>query len=108
MRSEYLEGKILVAFLRKEKLLFSHLPLNTFTTSYKALARNKASGVVKGVPDYLVITPKGVVFVELKRLSGGKVSKEQQEWIVRLTEAGCPSRVCRGADEAISFVKEHL
>ena len=121
MRSEFLEGKVLVAWLRRQGLLFSHLPLNTFTTSYAALARNKASGVVKGVPDYIIVVPTkptsstptlkhlGVVlFVELKRVKGGTVSKEQKAWVEALTAAGCPAKVCRGAAEAIKFVEGFL
>lgn len=107
-RSEYLEGKILVSWLKKQGLLFSHLPLNTFTTSYQALARNKASGVVKGVPDYVIVLPGAVLFIELKRVTGGRPSSEQKHWIKSLTEAGCPARVCRGSEEAIAFVKEFL
>jgi hypothetical protein len=108
VRSEYLEGKILVSFLRKQGLLFSHLPLNTWTGSFKQLAKNKASGVVKGVPDYVIVLPETVLFIELKKAKGGTVSKEQKIWVSRLTLAGCPARVCRGAEEAIAFVKEFL
>lgn len=107
MRSEYLEGKILVAWLKRQRLLFSHLPLG-LRLSYSQAAKAKASGVVKGVPDYLVVTPKGVIFVELKRKTGGRASPEQKNWLARLTDAGCPARVCAGAEEAIAFVKEFL
>lgn len=107
--SEHLEGRKFVAWLKSKDLLFSHLPLNTWTRSYKQLAMNKASGVHKGVPDYVIVVPeKGVIFVELKREFGGKVSSEQKEWISALTLAGCPSRVCCGAGEAIAFVEEYL
>lgn len=107
-RSEYLEGRILVQWLKRKNLLFSHLAQSTFTRSFRTLSKLKASGVVKGVPDYVVIVPGRVLFVELKRIKGGRVSKEQKEWVEALTEAGCPAKVCLGAAEAIKFVEGFL
>lgn len=80
-----------------------------YTTSVKQLARNKKMGVSKGFPDFLVITPKsGPVFIELKRKKGGRVSKEQTEWLEALKSAGCPCAVCYGAKEAIEFLESFV
>lgn len=106
--SEYQEGKIFVAWLRKKGLLFSHLPLNTWTGSYKQLAKNKASGVCKGVPDYVIVLKDKILFVELKKSKGGKISKEQRAWLLALSNAGAHTSVCRGAKEAIQFVEQFL
>ena len=40
-----------------------------------------------GVPDRIVLLPGGrVVFVELKRPKGGRLSKQQEWWAKKLTE----------------------
>lgn len=45
---------------------------------------------VRGIPDRLVILPQGrVVFVELKRPSGGVISALQHWWQKRLLALGC-------------------
>ena len=108
MISEYLEGKVFVAWLKSKNVLFSHLPLNTWTGSFKQMSKNKASGVSKGVPDYLILLTNRVIFVELKRAKGGRTSPEQKVWIEALNQAGCPSAVCKGAKEAIAFVEKYL
>ncbi len=76
----------------------------------------KRMGTSKGFPDLLVCVPiKGVtgevdsyqlLAIEMKRKKGSVTSKEQKEWLGILEMAGIPSKVCKGADEAIEFVKE--
>jgi hypothetical protein len=56
----------------------------------------------------MILVNKGVIFVEMKRRVGGKTSPHQKEWVSQLTLRGIPVKVCRGFDEAVSFVKEHL
>lgn len=78
----------------------------------------KKMGTSKGFPDLLVFVPiKGVtkeidayemVAIEMKRKKGGVVSKEQKEWIDTLEKAGIACKVCKGADEAIDFVKSMI
>lgn len=85
---------------------FSAIPHSTYTTSWKVKSRNKATGVRPGVPDMMVIVDEQLVFVELKRRKGGTTSPEQLDWIEALNDAGVPAKVCRGADEAISFINQ--
>ena len=78
----------------------------------------KKMGTSKGFPDLLVLVPiKGVtrevdsyqmLAIEMKRKKGSVTSKEQKEWIKILELAGIPSRICKGCDEAIEFVKEYM
>jgi len=69
----------------------------------------KAQGAKKGVPDIVIMeNPKktgyehhpGVV-IELKRIKGGTVSKEQKKWLAIFERQGFYSCVCRGHMEAV-------
>ena len=67
----------------------------------------KKEGLSAGFPDMLVMAPGGLIaFVELKRTRGGVVSDNQAEWIERLTRYGFRAAVCRGADEAVAFLRD--
>jgi hypothetical protein len=104
--SERHECARFVQWLRNNKLPFTHIANET--DSVKLGIRNRLMGVSKGVPDYMILVNKGVIFVEMKRRIGGKTSPHQKEWVSQLTLRGIPVKVCRGFDEAVSFVKEHL
>lgn len=103
---EYDECKLFAIYLRSNGFLFSHVPNSTFTPSFGAMARNKALGVNSGVPDYIIITPKGLLFVEMKRQKGGQVSASQKEWIAALNELpGVQAEVCYGFEDAVRFIE---
>jgi len=61
-------------------------------------ARLKAEGVSRGVPDLYV--PEKSLWIEMKRIEGGRLSPDQRNWIQYLTEIGNVVLVCRGADDA--------
>lgn len=74
-------------------------------------AKLKAEGVKPGVPDLMLAWPAGGacgLFLEMKRLRGGTVSRPQKEWRERLSAAGYAVRVCHGAQEAIEALREYL
>lgn len=113
MPTEYQECLAFVDYLETLKsqgkiLLYSHIPNETYTTSWSAKGKNRAMGVHKGFPDYIIITNADIVCVEMKRRKEGKVSVEQEEWIEALNGVDVPSRVCYGAEEAIHFVYENI
>lgn len=68
----------------------------------------KAQGVKPGVPDNFIFRPvcnaPGVV-IELKRISGGTVSKEQKEWLKMLSKFGWLCYCIKGADAAIKLLQ---
>jgi hypothetical protein len=67
----------------------------------------KKEGLATGFPDMLVMAPGGLIaFIELKRTRGGDVSDNQAEWIERLNRYGFRAAVCRGADEAVAFLRD--
>jgi hypothetical protein len=74
-------------------------------------AKLKAEGVRKGFPDMMLLKPVGGyygLFIELKRIKGGSVSPEQNDWLHWLGSQGFMVAVCKGADEARKTIKCYL
>jgi hypothetical protein len=63
----------------------------------------KMQGLRPGVPDLLI--PEWFLWIEMKRLKGGKLSPEQADWIMYLRDSGYTVLVCAGAQAAIDAVK---
>ena len=73
--------------------------------------KSKEQGSKKGYPDiFLPVKNKGFsgLFIELKRIKGGSVSKEQKEFLKRLNDQGFKAVVCKGYKEAVSVIKNYL
>lgn len=85
-------------------VIFSAVPNNTFTKSWKQKAKMKREGVRRGVPDILVVLKDKIIFVEMKRVSGGVISSHQKEWIEAISKAGGHAKVCRGFNEAKKYI----
>lgn len=76
-----------------------------------AAARLKLEGVKAGVPDLLLLVPRGGfhgLAVELKRRKGGYASAEQKKWLQALTAAGYKAVVCKGWEDARDTIMEYL
>lgn len=71
-------------------------------------AKAKAMGKSKGFPDMMIVLQEKCLFVEMKRVKGSTTSKEQKAWIEALNGLGHSASVCKGAEEAIKFVKGFL
>ena len=83
------------------ELLF-HVP-NGGSRSKAEAGRFKAEGVKSGVPDLMLPVARGEyhgLFIELKRLDGGRVSPAQKAWLDKLRGQGYQAVVCRGWEEA--------
>lgn len=113
------EQATFVQWLELQGLLFSSTAQSTYTTSWNQKRLNHATGLRKGVPDMLVIVPKDkskdgngyCLFIELKRLQGGVVSKEQKHWHDSINALETPytqAYVAKGANEAINIVSHYL
>ena len=74
--------------------------------SITTAARLKVEGVVAGVPDLFV--PGWRVWVEMKRIKGGKVSKEQADWMEYLSESGYTCIVGHGFEDAKAKLLTHI
>lgn len=73
---------------------FSHIPQETFTKSWGTKRKNKAMGVRSGVPDMLIVYPKAILFLELKKEKGGVLSPFQVRWLDALSATGKVTAVC--------------
>lgn len=87
------------------------------TSAMKARAvKMKRLGTSKGFPDLLLFIPilgstgepdtYQPLAIEMKRTKGSTTSVEQKKWIEILELTGIPSRICKGAGEAVEFVEE--
>jgi hypothetical protein len=107
--SEAFEHKRVLMYLelgeKQGRWIFSHLASESSSKSQRI--KNARNGLKKGLPDFLVCAPTRVLFIELKKRKGGKVSPEQKVWIAALSAAGCPATVARGFDEAKAFLEKY-
>ena len=90
------------------RLLF-HVP-NGGHRSKATAGRLKASGVKAGVPDLLLLVPRGKyhgMACELK-VQGGMLSPSQRVWLESLEEKGYYTAVALGADEALERLVGYL
>lgn len=74
-------------------------------------AKLKAQGVRKGMLDYgLPVPSRGYhgMFLELKRVTGGRLEPEQAEIIAELREGGYFVAVCRGWFDAAAAISDYL
>lgn len=113
IRTEGQEGIACAQLLRMYQRMgrvqiYSKIPSETYTTSWAAKRRNKDEGVQKGIPDYLVVTPTKILFIELKRTKNGVVSPEQKQWLAALNGKTVTTTVCKGFDEFKAFVDKEL
>ena len=115
VRLERHEQADLARWLDDRGVLWTHVP-NEGKRSGRYGASLRSQGLKRGCPDCLIfsplrrppggVQPRGVA-IELKRADGkGRLSPEQNEWLVELAKAGWLCRCCNGAAEAIRWLEE--
>lgn len=85
--------------------------VNEGKRSKRTGAELKRMGMKKGIPDICLPVPKGAYYglwIELKADKTKKATKEQKEWLIKLTEQGYKAVICYGADDAVTVIKEYL
>ena len=90
-------------------LLF-HIP-NGGSRNKAEAGRFKAEGVKAGVPDLMLPVARGGfhgLFIEMKRLDGGRVRPEQKAWMEKLQAQGYEAVVCRGWEGASEALLRYL
>jgi len=99
LNSEHLEQVRLVSWFRKTYPDTRILAIpNGGIRSASAGASLKAEGVSAGVPDLFV--PEWLLWIEMKRSTGGTVSPAQRDWISYLESIGHQVIVGRGFEDA--------
>lgn len=74
-------------------------------------ARFKAMGVKAGVPDLCLPVARGRyhgLYIEMKRREGGRLSRDQRDWIDGLRKNGYSVWRCDGHREAIGVLEAYL
>lgn len=74
-------------------------------------SRMRSEGVVRGIPDiFLPMPKKGLsgLYIELKKLKGGRLSAEQEEFLAYGRQVGYCCVVCNGYREAIIAIEDYL
>ena len=93
-----------------ELAMMYHIP-NGGSRSKAEAGRFRAEGVKAGVPDICLPAARGGyhgLYIELKRVKGGRVSPAQQGWIAALRDQGYYACVCKGWDDAAHVIKKYL
>lgn len=72
--------------------------------SRSTAARLKSEGVMRGVPDLFI--PEWNLWIEMKRVKGGRLSPEQRDWKHYLEQCGNTVHVAFGAFDAMNYVDE--
>ena len=97
-RTEHVEQREFVSWFRKTyKAKIIAIP-NGGQRNIVTAARLKAEGVTPGVPDLFV--PEWLLWIEMKKKSGGAVSKSQLEWHNYLKSINQSVIVCKGCEDA--------
>lgn len=109
--SEYEECQVFHQWLQLNNIRHTHIGNESQIGGRQGAIRGaqlKRIGQSKGFPDYLLIVRGKLIAIEMKRIKGGKVSAEQQDWLDALAKAGVPGYVAHGANEAMEIVQGYL
>src|SRR5262249_55411975 len=96
---------------RFKPLVLLHASQAGARVGWKQAKKLKREGMREGVPDLFLPVPCGQyhgLWLEMKRLKGGRTSLAQLWWHTRLREQGYLVAVCKGADEAIATLFAYL
>lgn len=100
----------LCTWMTRSGIRFFAIP-NGGTRNLKEAIKFKRCGVQAGIPDLMVPISSGSfhgLFLELKRVKGGRVSDAQVFWLQYLREQGYYADVAYGFDEAQQIIMNYL
>lgn len=85
--------------------------LNGVRLTIGQAVKMKKAGMKKGYPDLFLSVKRGKysgLFIELKRIKGGRIEPEQREWREFLLSQGYAHHFCKGCDEAWKVIIDYL
>jgi len=100
----------LCAWLTKEGIRFYAIP-NGGSRNLIEAVKFKRCGVQPGIPDLCIPIPSGSyhgLYIELKRIKGGRISDSQIYWLTFLREKGYYAEVANGCQEAKEIIIHYL
>lgn len=106
--TEEIEQRQVVQYLELHRCKFTAIPNSTYTKSWAQKRKNTATGLRAGFPDLVVIANGHFFCIEMKRITGGTLTKEQKAWQEGLNAAGIPAYVCKGFDAAKEIIDSYL
>lgn len=74
--------------------------------SRSTAAKLKSEGVMRGIPDLFI--PEWNLWIEMKRVKGGRLSPEQRDWKRYLEELGNTVHVAFGCVDAMDFIDKFV
>lgn len=106
------EYDLIVKYLDDMGFVYTHIPMETYTSSWNVKKRNKRIGVKSGFPDYVIIIPywwvgkrhNVLLFAEIKRRKGSTLRANQKEWLHNLRSCNELAEVFYGADELKAYI----
>lgn len=116
INDEHTEQSIVVELCRLKRIPIFAIPNGTFLNGTveqraKQMVRLKKEGLEKGVPDLFIPYPNNGycgLFIEMKRVTVKKPSKDQEKWLLRLNTLGYKAECCSGSKEAIELIKKYF
>ena len=93
------------------ELKFLNGSLNGVRLTIGQAVKAKKAGMRKGYPDIQMPVKRDKysgLYIELKRIKGGRIEPEQRDWREFLISQGYKHCFCKGADEAWKVIVEYL
>lgn len=109
LATEFQDSEALVqrlGYMKNQRKIidFAHVPNEATYDKQQAKL-----GISAGFPDIVVLTKKGMIYIEMKRPKGGVIDKLQQQWVDNLNSVHPGmAKVCHGQDEAIAFIYQFI
>ena len=113
MDSEEKEQARLATYLDAKGYVWFHVP-NGGHRNKVAAFRMKQAGQRKGAPDCILISGEGgaplsrPIAIELKRVSGGSLSKHQKYFLGEMERCGWETFVAKGSQSAIDWLVKRV
>ena len=93
-----------------ELALLYHVP-NEGKRSFQRGAQMRREGLKPGVPDVCLPVARGnysALYIEMKRIRGGRMTAEQKEWADGLSRCGNLVMRCNGWEQAARVIEQYL